>query len=70
MPSVVAWVNAIRRGSVPITAATAARASFMRSAESFQYAMSARPVRSSMPSSSAIARAVSRGSGPQLPVFR
>jgi len=70
MPSVVAWVSAIRRGSVPSTAATAARASFIRSSESFQYATSARPVRSSIPSSSAIARAVSRGSGPQVPVLK
>ncbi len=70
MPSVVAWVNAIRRGSVTRIAATAARASSMRSAESRQYAISARPVRSSRPSSSAMARAVSRGSGPHVPVFR
>ena len=70
MPSVVEWVMPTESTSVARTAAIPARASARRSRKSSKNSALARPVRTSQPSRSAIAAAVSAGSGPAEPVFR
>ncbi len=70
MPSVVAWVSAMSSTSAVRTAATAARASSMRWTATAKESTWARPVRSSYSACSAMAAAVSAGSGPTDPVLR
>ena len=70
MPSVVEWVIADRVDVGGEDRGDRARASARRSRKSSKNSALARPVRSSQPSRSAIAAAVSAGSGPTEPVFR
>ena len=70
MASVVEWVNPTAETSVPITAATAARASAMRTRVSSKASVWARPTSRSRTAISAMAAAVSAGSGPTDPVLR
>ena len=70
MPSVVEWVSATAETSVPRIAATPARASAIRCRTSGERVDVAAPESRSQAAISAIAAAVSAGSGPTEPVLR